>query len=73
MCCFLVRHSFALIVQGRGGISLVARASGVSRRAIRQGLTELKQKPELAGQAAGGRVRKQGGGRKKTRGRKILR
>ncbi len=50
---------------GRGGISLVARASGVSRRAISVGLSELKQKPEQAGRRPAA-VRRQGGGRKKT-------
>lgn len=51
--------------QGRGGISLVARASGVSRRAIGVGLLELKQKPEKAGRPKVS-VRRRGGGRKKT-------
>ena len=50
---------------GRGGISLVARASGVSRRAIAVGLAELRKKPD---RAEGTRlpVRQKGGGRKKT-------
>jgi len=51
---------------GRGGISLVARTSGVSRRAIHEGLSELKQKPDRAQQARGPRIRRRGGGRKKT-------
>lgn len=51
--------------QGRGGISLVARASGVSRRAIGVGLLELKQKPDKAGRPKV-LVRRRGGGRKKT-------
>ena len=48
---------------GRGGASIVSRATGVSRRAIRAGLKELKgsQRPQ-----AGARIRKAGGGRKKT-------
>ena len=50
---------------GRGGISLVARASGVSRRAIAVGLAELRDKPErLPGTRRP--IRKKGGGRKKT-------
>jgi hypothetical protein len=49
---------------GFGGTSIVARATGVSRRAIRIGTTELKQKPRLLGMAV--RVRRPGGGRKKT-------
>jgi Rhodopirellula transposase DDE domain len=44
----------------------VARASGMSRRAIRQGLSELKQKPDHAQKAGGSRIRRRGGGRKKT-------
>ena len=51
---------------GRGGISLVARASGVSRRAIQAGLSELKQKPDRAQKVHGRRIRRQGGGRKKA-------
>jgi hypothetical protein len=50
---------------GRGGISLVARASGISRRAIGVGLLELKQKPDAAGRPKIP-VRRRGGGRKKT-------
>jgi transposase len=48
---------------GRGGISLVSRATGVSRRAIRVGIAELKT-PK--GKRLRGRVRKPGGGRKRT-------
>ncbi|MBI3474279.1 MAG: ISAzo13 family transposase [Acidobacteria bacterium] len=50
---------------GRGGISLVARATGVSRRAIGVGRSELEQKPAkaLPPKIA---IRKPGGGRKKT-------
>jgi hypothetical protein len=50
---------------GRGGISLVARASGVSRRAIGVGLLELQQKPDRAERVASP-VRRPGGGRKKA-------
>ena len=50
---------------GRGGISLVSRASGISRRAIAVGLTELKKKPD---RSRGTRlpIRQKGGGRKKA-------
>jgi hypothetical protein len=48
---------------GRGGISLVSRATGVSRRAIRVGMAELKT-PK--GKRLVGRVRRPGGGRKRT-------
>jgi hypothetical protein len=49
---------------GRGGVSVVARATGVSRRAIRVGARELKTRgpePVMAG-----RIRRPGGGRKRT-------
>ena len=49
---------------GFGGTSIVARATGVSRRAIREGAKELKARPALAG--AHPRIRRPGGGRKKT-------
>jgi len=47
---------------GFGGTSVVARETGVSRRAIIQGIKELDEKP----QHQTGRVRRAGGGRKKT-------
>jgi len=50
---------------GRGGISLVARASGVSRRAIAVGLVELRQRPAKAGHPRIP-IRRRGGGRKKA-------
>ena len=50
---------------GRGGISLVARASGVSRRAIAVGLAELKKKPDRSLRARLP-IRRKGGGRKKS-------
>lgn len=43
-----------------GGVSLVARATGISRRAIHRGLNELKEKKGLSAD----RIRKPGGGRK---------
>ena len=46
---------------GRGGISLVAKATGMSRTTIHAGLTELKS--PSAGESR--RVRAEGGGRKK--------
>src|SRR6516225_7454450 len=49
---------------GFGGVSIVARATGVSRGAIRIGGTELRQKPRAVG--APGGVCRPGGGRKKT-------
>jgi transposase len=50
---------------GRGGPSLVCRASGVSRRAIAVGQKELKKRPERA-QRTGLPIRQKGGGRKKA-------
>ena len=53
------------VAHGRGGISLVSRASGVSRRAIAVGLTELQKQPDrLKGTRLP--IRQKGGGRKKT-------
>ncbi len=48
---------------GPRGISIVSRATGVSRRAIRRGVTELRE-PASAGVT--GRIRQPGGGRKRT-------
>ena len=45
---------------GYGGISLVARATGISRRAIHHGLSELNAQEAVASD----RIRKPGGGRK---------
>ena len=47
---------------GRGGISGVARATGIAYSTIRRGLQELASPPQLAPQ----RIRRPGGGRKKT-------
>ena len=47
---------------GKGGISIVAKATGISRPVIRQGIAELKDPTTLAP----GRVRKEGGGRKRA-------
>src|SRR6185312_12758327 len=47
---------------GRGGVSRVARATGVSRRAIASGLAELKAPEALESDG----VRRAGGGRKRT-------
>lgn len=47
---------------GRGGVSAVSRATGVSRQVIRQGVAELKE----AGVHPPGRIRRTGGGRKTT-------
>ena len=50
------------LTAGFGGTSVVSRQTGVSPRAIIQGIKELEEKPD----AQSGRVRRTGGGRKKT-------
>jgi transposase len=52
-------------VMGRGGVSAVARATGVSRRAVAAGLDELEGSPCVPGTGSG-RVRRPGGGRKRV-------
>lgn len=52
---------------GYGGVSAVARATGVSRRAITAGIKELKQrKPARPVPPAQARIRRQGAGRKRA-------
>ena len=46
-------------VLGRGGVSLVSRACGLSRKAIHKGIREIE-----AGVTSSGRIRRAGGGRK---------
>ena len=50
---------------GHGGIEYVAEVLSCSRRTIERGLTELDELPH---DPAAGRVRRPGGGRKKSRG-----
>ena len=57
----LLAASEALAI-GRGGASTVARATGVSRRAIGEGIKELTDGPP----AGAVRIRRPGGGRKRT-------
>jgi transposase len=47
---------------GKGGISSVSKATGISRPVIRQGIAELKDPTLLTP----GRIRREGGGRKKA-------
>jgi transposase len=54
----------ALGARGTRGISLVSRSTGVSRRAIRQGMEELHQTAPTTTSAP--RIRRAGGGRKKA-------
>jgi transposase len=49
---------------GRGGVSIVSRATGMSRGAVQAGVAELKQPKRK--RLAAGRIRKPGGGRKRT-------
>lgn len=53
-------------VIGYGGVSIVARATGVSRRAITLGMAELEQGVKLASMSFPSRIRREGGGRKKA-------
>jgi Rhodopirellula transposase DDE domain len=53
-------------VLGYGGVSLVARATGVSRRAITQGLAELNSEVNHVPERTPERIRRPGGGRKKA-------
>jgi hypothetical protein len=46
---------------GRGGVSLMARISGLARSTIYQGLSDIRERVS----APTGRIRKEGGGRKK--------
>jgi hypothetical protein len=47
---------------GKGGISIVAKATGISRPVIRQGMADLQNPTALPA----GRVRREGGGRKRA-------
>ena len=52
---------------GYGGVSEVARATGVSRRAITEGMKELRQrKTARKGPSVHARIRRKGAGRKRT-------
>ena len=52
---------------GYGGVSAVARATGVSRRAITEGLKELRQQKASRGvRPTESRIRRKGAGRKRT-------
>jgi transposase len=51
---------------GYGGVSLVSKATGISHRVIRQGKKELENKSSPSQIANTRRIRKEGGGRKKT-------
>lgn len=51
---------------GRGGVSAVSRATGLSRDTISAGLTELEGGSPSGEDPDSGRIRKEGGGRKKA-------
>jgi transposase len=51
------------VAAGRGGQAAVARATGASRTTIRRGIVELRRPTERLAQ---GRIRRPGGGRKRT-------
>lgn len=50
---------------GRGGVSAVSGATGMSRNTIRKGLSELAARKKNPRQPVGSRIRKAGGGRKR--------
>lgn len=51
---------------GRGGVSAVARATGLSRNTVMRGIKEVREQlPELAGRIGRGRIRRPGAGRPK--------
>jgi hypothetical protein len=50
-------------VLGRGGVTVVASSTGVSRRAIHAGLKELESR-DLEERLSGSRIRRPGAGRK---------
>jgi transposase len=54
------------LASGYGGISRVARLTGVSRRAISVGIEELESGQAEPAEPAGTRIRKPGGGRKRA-------
>lgn len=60
----LVAASESLVI-GRGGIAAVCRATGMAAQVLRQGMAELKA-AELRPAPRVGRIRRPGGGRKKT-------
>src|SRR5260370_20684344 len=51
---------------GYGGVSVVARATGVSRRAITEGMKELKKPKSHKVRLEEARIRRRGAGRKRT-------
>jgi transposase len=51
---------------GYGGVSAVARATGVSRRAITEGMKELKKPKSRQARLEEARIRRRGAGRKRT-------
>jgi hypothetical protein len=51
---------------GYGGVSVVARATGVSRRAITEGVKELKKPTSHKARLEEARIRRRGAGRKRT-------
>jgi hypothetical protein len=53
-------------VIGYGGVSVVARATGVSRRAITEGMKELKEPKKRKVRLEEARIRRRGAGRKRT-------
>jgi hypothetical protein len=53
------------MTSGWGGVWLVSRATEISRKTIRQGIKECKERPEATAESKR-HLRRAGGGRKKT-------
>lgn len=51
---------------GRGGVSMVSRAIGMTRLTIRRGMRELRERTEADRVVGPGRIRKAGAGRRKS-------
>ena len=56
----------AALTLGRGGISKLSRASGMAREVIRTGIREITENTQTTEECPTERIRKPGGGRKKT-------
>ena len=52
------------LAMGRGGVSAVAKATGMSRNTVMRGIEEIQEQlPELVDRMGSGRIRRPGGGR----------
>lgn len=56
----------AALTFGKGGISVMSRATGVAREVIRNGIRELSESTQYTADNEGDHIRKQGAGRKRA-------